>query len=285
MSLRAIDIDGLARPQKTDPGRPPQLDWLPIDRLVIDPDYQRRVQRDGRRAIEHIASNFCWAKFSAVVVAPVINERFAIIDGQHRTTAAKLCGYDRVPCLIQALDRAGQASSFAAINGTVTKVSPWVLYRAALTAGEDWAVQAKRVTDAAGVVLMVYQKQPSARLAGELYGIGTIRDMITKHGEAAVTLALAAYRQSPYGDLALAWGNVFVWAWISAVAAVPEDKRPDVAALAAFHEDFDILAADDQVQAAQRQARRDGKPTLAHWAALSAGISEALAGWLEARSS
>lgn len=274
--MRAIQIEGMNQPPFRDPGPEPAQEWLPIDKLVIDLDYQREVHIEGRRAIEAIARKFEWTKFSAVVVAPVSLGRYAIIDGQHRTTAAKLCGLTRVPCIIQALDRAGQAAAFAAINGSVTKITPWHIYKAALAAGEGWATQARRVTEAAGCRLMTYNKSMKERDAGELYGVNTLRDLINKHGEATVTLALKAYRSSVYGDLPIAWATTLVCAWIAAIAATPGASSASVEKLAAFHDGFDILEHDDNVQTAARAARREGQSPPAHWAALAAVISEAM---------
>lgn len=274
--MRAVSIEGLQRPAHRDPGPQPQQEWLPISTLVIDPEYQREVKRDGRRAIERIASNFEWTKFSAVVVAPASNGRYAIIDGQHRTTAAKLIGIASVPCLILALDRAGQAASFAAINGSVTKITPWHLFKAALAAGDGWAKRAARVASDAGCRLMTYNKSMAEREAGELYGVNTIRDLIDKHGENTVTVALKAYRQSVYGDLPVAWGNTLVWAWIASVAAVPGLAATGFEQLARFHDDFDILEIDDVVQTDRRALVRAGQLPPAHWAALSEAVVEAL---------
>lgn len=270
--MRAIDVSGLTRPIPRDPGPVSRLEMVDIDRLVIDPEYQRPIGKDGRKAIEKIAANFEWTKFSTVVVAPVSNGRFAIIDGQHRTTAAKLCGLKAVPCQIVELDRAGQASAFSAINGSVTKVTAWNIYKAALAAKEGWALQCRRATDAAGCRLMTYNKATSVREPGELYGVNTVRALIEKHGEDIVTLALKAYRASVYGDLALAWSNTFVVAWIAAVAQCPRARSMSAERLAHFHEGFDIIERDDEVVTMLRLNRREGKPTPAHWDALSTAI-------------
>ena len=52
MAVRAICIETFPeRPGRapTDCGPAPQLDWIAIDRLVIDDDYQREITRQGRR--------------------------------------------------------------------------------------------------------------------------------------------------------------------------------------------------------------------------------------------
>lgn len=275
--MRAIITDGLAVPPPRDPGPEPVMEWLPVDKLVIDPEYQREVNKTGRRAIEQIAARFEWTKFGAVTVAPVSLGRYAIIDGQHRVTAAKLCGLRRVPCVIQALDRAGQAAAFSAINGSVVKITPGAIYKAALAAGEGWAVAAQRTCQNAGCRLMTSYGSAAAKRGGEIYAVAVVRELIDRHGEAAVTKALAAYRQSIYGDLAIAWSSSLLTAWITAVATTADAARLAAQQLATFHEEFDMLEHDDLVAAEIRELRRAGKPTAPRWQLLSHRIAEALA--------
>jgi ParB-like nuclease domain len=72
--------------------------------------------------------------FAPVVVSPVAGGKFAIIDGQHRTTAATLVGFDSVPCQIVIAAKEEQAAAFKAINGTTTPISIMALHAAALMA-------------------------------------------------------------------------------------------------------------------------------------------------------
>jgi hypothetical protein len=274
--MRAIDTAGMAVPQQRDPGPEPTLCMLPIAQLVVDAEYQRPIGKDGRRAIERIAAKFEWTKFSTVVVAPVSGNRYAIIDGQHRTTAAALIGIRQVPCQIVALDRAGQAAAFSAINGSVTKVTPWNIYKAAMAAGEAWAISAMRVCEAAGCKLMTNNATASTKQGGELYGVFTIRDLIAKHGEHVVQTALSAYRKGEYGELAIAWTNTFIVAWVEAVAQCKDAVALGADQLARFHDKFDVLEQDDVVTTRLKMQKREGKPTPAHWDALSTAILDAL---------
>jgi ParB-like chromosome segregation protein Spo0J len=53
--------------------------------------------------------------------------RFAIIDGQHRTTSAAILGIETVPCQIVIAEQTEQAAAFKAINGTITPISQMAL--------------------------------------------------------------------------------------------------------------------------------------------------------------
>jgi hypothetical protein len=67
---------------------PAMLQWLALDRLVIDDAYQRPLLPGTWKSIEKIAANFQWSRFSPVLVAPIAGGLFAVIDGQHRVHAA-----------------------------------------------------------------------------------------------------------------------------------------------------------------------------------------------------
>jgi ParB-like nuclease domain len=68
----------------------PQLLWIEIKDLVIDPSYQRHIGKRGAANIRQIAENFDWSKFAPVIIAPIEGAQYAVVDGQHRTTAALL---------------------------------------------------------------------------------------------------------------------------------------------------------------------------------------------------
>lgn len=101
----------------------PDLKWLPISDIVIDEAYQRPLLRSNWKAIEKIAREFKWSRFTPVLVAPVEGGKFALIDGQHRTHAAKLRGLPVVPAMIVPMSAEEQAMAFAHVNGNVIKIT------------------------------------------------------------------------------------------------------------------------------------------------------------------
>src|ERR1700722_8255050 len=97
--LRPISADKFSIPLSAfHPGPVPMLQWVEVGELVIDSSYQRAIGRRGTINIKGIAENFDWSKFAPVIVAPVEGGKFAVVDGQHRTTAAMLRGVESVPC-------------------------------------------------------------------------------------------------------------------------------------------------------------------------------------------
>lgn len=197
--MRAISTEGWAaldpaRMDGLEPGAAPMLEWLAIAHLLVDDRYQRPIYGAGRSNVRKIAEGFRWAKFAPVIVAPVFvageGRRFAIIDGQHRTTAAALRGFDRVPCQIIQADPGEQASAFKSINGQVTKVSRLSLQRAALAAGEPEAVALDEAARAGGVTICGYPKAHNLIAAGETMAANAIAEALRTYGREVVVLGL-----------------------------------------------------------------------------------------------
>ena len=168
MDKAPISIEGFTRPPRLPAmGPAPQLQWIKIADLVVDPSYQRAIARQGRENVHRIAAGFDWTKFAPVIVAPIEGGLFAIVDGQHRTTAAALVGVMQVPCLVVLADGAGQAAAFRAINGATTKVHPLALHHAAVQAGDVEACALHMACLEAGVVILRYPRAKDRINPGE----------------------------------------------------------------------------------------------------------------------
>lgn len=151
-TIRPIDgspLGQLKRPASFGP--PSEMRWLPIAALRVDPLYQREISAKGRRNVRGIAEAFSWSRFGTVVVAPLAGGLFAIVDGQHRTTAAAALRITQVPCLIIAADPGEQAQAFRAINAATTRVHPAQLHKAALAAGDREAALVDALCRDAGI--------------------------------------------------------------------------------------------------------------------------------------
>jgi hypothetical protein len=204
LSLRQIETDGYAKvsPPSTF-GKPPRLEWLSIKSLVIDPEYQRDVTIVGRKNVRRIVVEFNWSMFSPVVVASVGGGRFAIVDGQHRTTAAALCGVDKVPCAIIECERGEQAAAFRAINGNTTRLHSIQVYHAGVVAGEPDAKHIAAVCKAAGISPCRYPKATMNMQPGETMSVRAIGRAAIKFGDAVVIPTLTAIRGSGDGNAGL----------------------------------------------------------------------------------
>lgn len=173
-------------------GKPPRLEWLSISQLVVDPEYQREITTVGRKNVRRIAEHFNWSMFAPVVVAPVGSNKFAIVDGQHRTTAAALCKVDKVPCAIIEALRGEQAAAFRAINANITRMHTIQLHHASVAAGEAHALRIKKICDKAGVSVLRFPTAKSECKVGETLAVGTIGKALERFGDRATTCALKA---------------------------------------------------------------------------------------------
>jgi hypothetical protein len=194
--VRSISTEGFEKPKSTSVGAAPMLQWLTIAELIVDPAYQRPIVGNGRRNVERIAQEFSWSCFAPVVVSPVEGGKFAIIDGQHRTTAAALVGFDSVPCQVVIAAREEQAAAFKAINGTTTPISRMALHAAALVANEPWAVQLAHVCACAQVELLRYPVPVDRQAAGQTMAVAAIAQCLKRYGEATLITALQCVTQT-----------------------------------------------------------------------------------------
>lgn len=197
--LRRIET-GLRRqlpPEEVRAGAVPQLQWVDLDLLRIDDSFQRPLTAQGWTAIDRITQKFSWAMFTPVVIAPIAGGFYSLIDGQHRCHAAQIAGFTSVPAMIVQTAEAGQAAAFAAINGNVLKMNSFSIYKAALMAGVEWAIRARDAVDAAGCVLLTYNKSTREVAVGDLKCINEIRGHVEKGRSGVVTAGLKAIRVQP----------------------------------------------------------------------------------------
>lgn len=187
-------------------GTAPILQWIKIAELVIDDSYQRDLRRENWSAIRRIAENFRWSRFSPVFVSPVEGGRFAVIDGQHRTHAAAMCGFEQVPCQIVPMTREEQAASFAAVNGMVTKVTSIQLFKARVREGDPKAQTAVEIAEAAGCKICTSNPSSKLRQPGDIAAPKMFLSVIEQRGPDAVKIALTALRKADgYSDVKEVW--------------------------------------------------------------------------------
>jgi ParB-like nuclease domain len=231
----------------------PKLFWIGIASLRVDHRYQRKiVGRTSEKNVIKIAAEFDWSKFAPVVVAEVEEGLFAIIDGQHRTTAAALRGIRDVPCLIHNADLAAQANAFAAINGTVTAMSTMQLHAARVAAGDAAAIQLRDVCAEAGVEIMRYPVPAYDMKAGQTLAASTLARQLARYGSKTLVAALSCITRTGDGHIGMVRAPV-VEAFC-AVFSIEPDWIADLEALVAAMQSFDFDAA---YSAARLQASQE----------------------------
>lgn len=251
MTYRAIEVSKEDRQIPADQPAP-MLDWVRIDRMVIDETYQRDLGIRNWAAIRKIAADFHWSRFSPVLLAPVANGRFAIIDGQHRTHAAAICGFEAVPAMIVPIDRSEQANAFAWVNSAVTKITPHHIYKAALAAREPWAVTAHETVTGAGCQLMTYNPSSSTRLPRQIYCIGLIRDLVKMGNADALGVGLKAIASYDTTGRVPLYSDYVLRPFVTAIAESPDFMQLDLVAFLNRHDPFSLMKIVDKLLAEEK---------------------------------
>lgn len=241
---RSIDIADRTTIRR-DPGLKPDMAWIDLDQLVIDGDFQRPLAKANWTAIAKIAAAFSWAHFTPVIVAPVGDGRFSVIDGQHRCHAARLCKISAVPCMIVDLTVAQQAAAFTAINAQVTAVSGFHIYRAGLVAREPWAIACEQVCKDADARLMTYHASAAAKKGGELYCVTLIRRHVEAGRGGLVTHGLRAIWSSASAQDHRIWSEGILAPWLITLQMQPRAQQRDLGPFLAQH---DLLRIERKVK-------------------------------------
>lgn len=182
------------------PGPVPMLQWIKTDLLVVDTEYQRDIGRRGAANVNQIAEHFDWSKFAPVIVAPVEGGRFAIVDGQHRTTAAMLRAIEEVPCQVVQADRAKQAAAYAAVNGNITKTTAQQLYHARLAASDPEATEIAKICSSADVEVLRRNVTQADMKVGQTQAIGALVRCAKLYGRETLITALQCITQTADGN-------------------------------------------------------------------------------------
>jgi ParB/Sulfiredoxin domain len=194
--MRTISTEGFERPEAISPGPEPTLRWIPIADLYIDPLYHAPIAGSGLGDVQRIAQAFSWSCFAPVVVSPLEAGKFAIIDGQRRTTAAALIGLQSVPCQVVAADREQQALAHKAINRSSGSPSRMARHAAAIAASDVQAVELMDICVRAGVELLRYPVPLDRQAAGQTMAVGALTQCLRRYGKSTLITALQCVTQT-----------------------------------------------------------------------------------------
>lgn len=199
--FRRINADKYPAPQSPfEPGPAPIVQWIEISMLLVDLTYQRDIGKRGTANIKSIAEHFDWSKFAPVIVAPIEGGNFALVDGQHRATAAMMRGIKSVPCQVVQADRAQQAAAYSAVNGNVTKTTPQQLFHARVAAGEGDALRLLDICAAAGVEIVRSNRKVGGIAKGQTQAIGRLACCLNAYGRDTLITALQCITQTSDGN-------------------------------------------------------------------------------------
>lgn len=177
-------------------GNKPQMSWIDINKLSVDQKYQRDVSGKRSKAnINVIINNFCWEKFTPITVVKIADEKYNIIDGQHRYTAAKQLGdIEKVPCwIIEKSSVEKQANTFMGINKNRVCTNPYDLYKAEIAAKDPLALQINDFCNQTGIIIPFngYCSIPCMTIA-----LSTIKKHLRMHNNGYLANAIANIRKA-----------------------------------------------------------------------------------------
>jgi len=172
-----------------------KLAWLPVSSLAVDDRYQRQFRAENVARVREIAEGFNWVLFTPIVVANH-KGRYVVIDGQHRSAAAKAVGASEVPAWVVDADLTAQSRIFIALNASTTKVPSMQLWHSRLAARDPDALALFEVCGRAGVKVSRY---PIAQI-NRRPDVTLCPDMISKlrqaYGDGALVSALVLLRHT-----------------------------------------------------------------------------------------
>lgn len=180
-------------PQK---GAPPSLEFIAIDRLEVDPAYQRATDGpNSRKIVVGMVKCWDWSLCQPLVVSRRIDGRLFILDGQHRHAGAKERGdIAHLPCVVLAgMGLAGEAQAFVELNTKRQKLSQFDIFNGMLAAGDEHAKKTALLLERTGWRI-VRSSATDGWKPGELHCAPMLARQVNLLGEGVVRAALETLR-------------------------------------------------------------------------------------------
>lgn len=228
---------------------------LSINALRVDETYQRSMSAKSKKNVAYICKNFSWIKFTPIIVVEIPGNLFAVIDGQHRATAAMTLSISEIPCCVMKCTPEQAAAAFAAINGRVTSISPADIWHAEVAAKDPDAMAVKRVLDAADVTIIRKNISRYDIKVGQSRSINVIRRAFEKHGPDLLTTALQCITQTGNGNPGFISGAV-----INGIINAIRTKKELLGNPSRLFDIFDMIDLEELVEKARVITKNTGNP-------------------------
>ena len=146
----AQGLDKVTRYNWTIRNVPGEFLMIPKTDLEVDPAYQRN--RINQRRVETLSRAWDWIACGCLVVSLRDDNRWFVMDGQHRKLAAdQRSDISELPCLVfETTGRREEAIGFLAINQGRVGVSSLDRYRAQLLSGDKTAFAVEAMLKSTG---------------------------------------------------------------------------------------------------------------------------------------
>ena len=146
----APGLDKVTRYNLTVRNAPGEFLMIPKTELEVDSAYQRN--RINQRRVDNLTRTWDWIACGCLVVALRDDNKWFVMDGQHRKLAAdQRSDIHELPCLVfETTGRREEALGFLAINQCRMSVGSLDRYRAALLAGDKTAFAVESMLHSTG---------------------------------------------------------------------------------------------------------------------------------------
>lgn len=167
-------------------GPRPRLEWVKVDLIDVDHNYQREIKP---QLVDRILRKFSWDRFGALILTPTKAGRFNCPDGQHRLKAAKLHpAIDEVPAVIMnGTGLVEEATVFLGVNRDRQAVTTVERYWAGLAAGDAMCLRVAEVLDKAGCDIVAGQGDYAPRRTS---AVSAVQRSLERYGDKAAVSAL-----------------------------------------------------------------------------------------------
>lgn len=221
--------ESIQRPRYTAPvGSLPSIEWVHINRLSIDRQYQRSTENAAsQRLIANIAVKFDWRLCSPLVVSRRTDDVLTIIDGQHRWRA--VCLRDDIPqlpcCVFRYESMKEEARMFIVANRARRPINRLDDYYAALAAADEDAIEIEQIVRTAGFSISRSTSSTAWR-PGEISFTSGIARAIRRFGPTIASAALTNLSRA-FRDQKLQHGGALFGALVEILSKPGPDFDPD----------------------------------------------------------
>lgn len=149
------------QPRPTPPP-PPELNerWqllmVPTGELFADRRYQRGLVKGQ---VKRLVENWDWEKYHPIIVSHRADNRYALLAGQQRTTAAIELGIPMLPALLQKQTDIRQEAKSYLGSGEIANIQAGDRFKARLIANEQKAFDIWNVVNTAGFTLQCMKEE------------------------------------------------------------------------------------------------------------------------------
>lgn len=187
-----LGLDGMGWP-RGEIGPKPEIMWVPLGALVVDERYQRAIAARGIKLIRSMVMGWDWALCGLLVVVQLDDQRFEVLDGQHRAVGA--LSHGGIPALpaivVNCPSVQDRARVFVSLNSARVGTTGAQKFRAAIASGDREAVAIQRVANRQGVRILSTPPYKSAFEVGDTLATSSLTRVYRLWGEDVLRRVLA----------------------------------------------------------------------------------------------